>query len=74
MTVQVQGAVDLICPPVTAYDLHSAWPEMTLRIVEGSGHSMYDPGITSELVKATDSLLDEPPAPASEAAAVSAGL
>jgi proline iminopeptidase len=55
---QVQGSADLICPPVTAYDLHMAWPEMNLRIVTGSGHSMYDPGIASELVKATDRLLD----------------
>jgi len=56
--IAVQGASDLICPPVTAYDLHRAWPEMKLRIVKGSGHSMYDAGITSELIRATDSLRD----------------
>lgn len=55
--IAIQGASDLICPPVTAYDLHTAWPEMRLKVVKGAGHSMYDPRITSELVKATDSFL-----------------
>jgi len=39
-------------------DLHDAWPEMKLRLVAGAGHSMYDPEITSELVKATDFFQD----------------
>ncbi|EKX49391.1 hypothetical protein GUITHDRAFT_59395, partial [Guillardia theta CCMP2712] len=52
--IAVQGAADYICPPWTALDLHEAWPEMKLRLVAGAGHSMYDPEITSELVKATD--------------------
>jgi len=56
--IAVQGAADYICPPWTALDLHEAWPEMKLRLVAGAGHSMYDPEITSELVKATDFLLD----------------
>jgi proline iminopeptidase len=51
----VQGAADLICPPGTALELHEAWPEMRLVLVGGAGHSMYDPKITNELVKATDS-------------------
>jgi proline iminopeptidase len=42
-----------VCPPSTAFDLHKVWPEMELRLVAGSGHSMYDPGITHELVLAT---------------------
>jgi len=52
--VAVQGAADMICPPGTALDLHEAWPEMRLVLVGGAGHSMYDPKITHELVKATD--------------------
>lgn len=51
----VQGAADLICPPATALDLSEAWPEMRLVLVGGAGHSMYDPKITHELIKATDS-------------------
>ena len=57
-TVAVQGAADLICPPGTALDLHEAWPEMRLVLVQGAGHSMYDPKITHELVKAADEFFD----------------
>lgn len=54
--IAVQGGNDTICPPDTALDLHEAWPEMELRIPSGAGHSMYDPVITNELVRATDRL------------------
>ena len=54
--VAVQGANDLICPPSTALELHRAWPEMELRLVANAGHSMYHPGITHELLCATDRL------------------
>ena len=50
----MQGAADLICPPGTVLDLQEAWPEMRLVLVQGAGHSMYDPKITNQLVKATD--------------------
>lgn len=50
----VQGGADSICPPRTAMALHGAWPELEVRVVLEAGHSMYDQGITSELVKATD--------------------
>ena len=45
MSSSLQGSADLICPPGTAYDLHEAWPEMRLKLVNGAGHSMYDAGI-----------------------------
>eukprot|EP00617_Octactis_speculum_P000573 CAMPEP_0185774654 /NCGR_PEP_ID=MMETSP1174-20130828/79219_1 /TAXON_ID=35687 /ORGANISM="Dictyocha speculum, Strain CCMP1381" /LENGTH=95 /DNA_ID=CAMNT_0028461937 /DNA_START=78 /DNA_END=365 /DNA_ORIENTATION=- len=54
--VLVQGLRDTVCPPSTAVELHNKWPEAELQLVHGAGHSMYDPRITSELVKATDSL------------------
>ena len=54
--VAVQGGVDPICPPDTALELAEAWPEMELRVCLGSGHSMYDPAITNELIRATDRL------------------
>ena len=54
--IAVQGGNDLVCPPSTAYALHEAWPEMELRVVPGSGHSMYDPGLMAEVLGATDAL------------------
>jgi pimeloyl-ACP methyl ester carboxylesterase len=55
--IAVQGSSDLVCPPVTAWDLHQAWPEAEMRVVAGAGHSMYDPAITHELLCATDRML-----------------
>jgi proline iminopeptidase len=52
--VIVQGRYDMVCPMRSAWDLHKAWPEAQLRIVGESGHSAFEPGITSELVTATD--------------------
>ena len=59
----VQGGLDYICPPRTALALREAWPEMELRLVLDAGHSMYDPRIASELVRATDQFRDLPPPP-----------
>ncbi|MFC7532277.1 prolyl aminopeptidase [Actinoplanes sp. GCM10030250] len=52
--VIVQGRYDLCCPPVTAYDLATRWPEAELRMVGDAGHSSLEPGITHELITATD--------------------
>ena len=52
--VIVQGRYDIVCPPVSAWDLHRAWPEATLRLVPDAGHSAFEPGITHELIEATD--------------------
>jgi proline iminopeptidase len=38
----------------SAWDLHRAWPEADLRVVDDAGHSAFEPGITRELVRATD--------------------
>ena len=53
-TIAIQGGNDAICPPDTALDLHHVWKELELRIVVQSGHSMYDPLIAGEIVKALD--------------------
>ncbi len=50
----VQGRFDIICPVRSAWDLHKAWPEADLRIVPDAGHSAFEPGISRELVRATD--------------------
>lgn len=52
----VQGRYDMICPPSTAFRLHAGWPASTLRIVPRAGHALSEPGISSELIKATDQL------------------
>jgi proline iminopeptidase len=52
--VMVQGRHDVVCPMVTAWDLHRAWPEAELQVVGDAGHSAFEPGITAALVRATD--------------------
>ena len=54
----VQGRYDIVCPAQSAYDLHRAWPQADLRIVPDAGHSAFEPGITHELVTATDAYRD----------------
>lgn len=50
----VQGRYDVVTPPVTAWDLHKAWPRSVLRIVEDAGHAFSEPGTLSSLVDATN--------------------
>ena len=52
--VIVQGRYDACTPPVTAWDLHRAWPEAELHIIPDAGHSYNQPGILDQLVRATD--------------------
>jgi proline iminopeptidase len=51
----VQGRYDMVCPPLTAYELHRAWPEAQFSIIADAGHSAMEPGIASALVAATES-------------------
>ncbi len=52
--VIVQGRYDVICPPVSAYRLHQAWPGSVLHMIPDAGHGALEHGIASALVKATD--------------------
>ena len=52
--VIVQGRYDVVCPMVSAWELHRAWPEADFRVVPDAGHSVTEPGIIHELVSATD--------------------
>ena len=52
--VIVQGRYDVVCPMRSAWDLHRAWPEADMRIVQDAGHSAFEPGIMHELLQATD--------------------
>ncbi len=52
--VIVQGRYDVVCPAVSAWDLHRAWPKSTLVVVDDAGHAATEPGIVHHLVEATD--------------------
>ena len=52
--VIVQGRYDVVCPLRSAWDLHRAWPEADLHIVQDAGHSAFEPGIMHQLIEATD--------------------
>jgi len=48
----VQGRYDLLCPPATSHALAAAWRGAEIRVVEGAGHSLYDPGVRDAVMKA----------------------
>jgi proline iminopeptidase len=50
----VQGRYDVICPPVSAYRLHQAWPGSLLRMIPDAGHGALEVGIAGALVRATE--------------------
>ncbi|MGW5309789.1 prolyl aminopeptidase [Nocardia thailandica] len=52
--VIVQGRHDVVCPAVSAWDLHRAWPGSILHLVPDAGHTALEPGIVHHLVEATD--------------------
>jgi proline iminopeptidase len=48
----VQGRYDLLCPPATSHALAQVWRDAEIRVVEGAGHTLYDPGVRDALMKA----------------------
>ncbi len=52
----VQGRYDIVCPAMSADDLHRVWPEAEYTIVADAGHSAFEPGIRSRLVQAMEAL------------------
>jgi proline iminopeptidase len=57
--VIVHGRYDVVTPLSSAWALHKAWPKSQLKIVPDAGHSSLEPGIVSELVKASDALAEK---------------
>ncbi len=55
----VQGRYDLLCPPTTSHALCAAWPDSEVRLIEGAGHSLYDPGIRDAVMRAISDLASE---------------
>lgn len=52
----VQGRYDVICPPVTAFDLARVWPGAVLRIVPDAGHATMEPPLRAALVEAVEQM------------------
>lgn len=50
----IQGRYDMVCPPITAWELKQAMPHAEFHIVPDAGHSAMEAGITSALVAATE--------------------
>jgi len=50
----VHGRYDIVCSVKNLIDLAQAWPELDYAVAPDSGHSSHEPGITRELVAATD--------------------
>ncbi len=51
--VIVHGRYDVVCPVENAWQLHQAWPEAQLKIIQDAGHSASEPGTVDALVQAT---------------------
>jgi len=56
--VIIQGRYDSVCPAVTAWDLHKAWPEAKFVWVADAGHSAKESGTEKELLQATNDFKD----------------
>ncbi|KAF2970729.1 hypothetical protein GQX73_g2754 [Xylaria multiplex] len=52
----VQGRYDMVCPPVTAWEVHKAWPKSSLHWIGDAGHSTSEPGTTAKLTQVCDEL------------------
>ncbi len=52
----VQGRMDMICPPHTAWSLAQQWPDADLRMIPMAGHAMSEMGISRELVRIMDQI------------------
>jgi proline iminopeptidase len=48
----VQGRYDLLCPPATSQALAERWTDAEMRMVEGAGHTLYDPGVRDAVMRA----------------------
>jgi len=59
-TVIVQGRYDVVCPAVTAWDLHRRWPEAEFQLIPDAGHSAFDRGNTRALLAATQRFSGRP--------------
>ncbi|MEL6578321.1 MAG: prolyl aminopeptidase [Cyanobacteria bacterium J06621_12] len=52
--VIVQGRYDVVCPMISAWELHQAWQSAEFIVIDDAGHSVSEPGIKDALIKASD--------------------
>lgn len=57
-TFIVHGRYDVICPVENAWRVHKALPHSQLMITPGAGHSAFDSGNLSALIRSADELLN----------------
>ena len=57
-TVIVQGRYDVVCPPISAWELHKKLPNADFHFIQDAGHSMTEDGIALKLVEYTDKYSD----------------
>ena len=50
----IQGRYDMVCPPITAWELSNAMPHAEFHMIEDAGHSAMEVSITSALLVATE--------------------
>ncbi|MGF9562442.1 prolyl aminopeptidase [Neorhizobium sp. JUb45] len=50
----VHGRYDMPCSLKYAWQLSKVWTDADFHIVEGAGHAVSEPGITDQLIRATD--------------------
>jgi proline iminopeptidase len=53
-TIIVQGRYDMVCPPLTAWQLKQAMPHAELHMIANAGHSAMEAATTSALIEATE--------------------
>ena len=56
--VIVQGRYDVVCPMISAWELHKKLPSAEFFIIQDSGHSMTENGIIDKLVYATNKFVE----------------
>ncbi len=56
----VQGRLDMICPPISAWRLAEGWEKADLQLIPFSGHALSEPGISQALVRVMDGLRERP--------------
>ena len=52
--ILVNGRFDFQAPIAYAWELNRVWPRAELMIVDNAGHAADNPGLTQELIRASD--------------------
>ncbi len=56
----VQGALDPVCPPISAWELAQVLPHAELQMIALAGHGAFEPATRSALVEVMNRLRDQP--------------